>query len=183
MKTYTSIATVILSLAVVATFPACGTPPGGNVNKLDPESVLPVAPAGVARGEGELIETKDLFHGKQIVIQVEATSGRVARDYQAQREVVLHSKPIREQGDFLVYDSIGEVHKRPDGLVYVKAVSAQSGQPDWFVSCVRWKPKWAPGHGCFLRGQSGNKHYEVMMKDTDLLIAEELNAFVLAHLN
>ena len=172
----------MLSIATMFSLTACGTSSKSNVSEIAPESVLPIVPSGVPRGEGELVETRDLFHGKPVVILIETSPGQVMRDYLAEREVALSAKPIREQGSFLVFDSIGEAYKRPDGFVYATTASVRSKQLSWLVSCVRWKPKWASGHGCVLSGQNDGKYYEVDMEEAELPIAEDLNAFVLTHL-
>ena len=172
----------LLSIAMTLLLSACEMSSDSMVNKLDVESVLPLPPSGVLRGEGELVETRDLFHGKPVAIQIETNRGRVTRDYMAERNLILDTKPIREQGKFFVFNSIGEAYKRPDGFIYATKTSVQSGQPGWYVSCVRWKPEWAPGHGCVLLGHSNGKHYEVIMDETQLPVAEDLNEFVLAHL-
>ena len=96
--------------------------------------------------------------------------------------MILSTKPIREQNGFMVFDSVGEADKRPDGFVYVKTAPESAWHPDWFVSCVRWKPKWEDTHGCVLLGEKAAKHYEVDLEESELSVAEELNKFVLAHL-
>lgn len=183
----------VLLLAAAAPLLACNSNSGNNVNRLEPESVLPIVPKGVERGEGELLETKDLFRGKQIVIQIERTRGRITRAYEVQKDAALQSSPLRTQDDWVVFDwdpgyppdtpppPQGDSYVKPGGFIYAKARLVQSGRLDWFVLCSRLKFRDTP-RGCWLRGRIGDKYYEVMMNEPDLPYAEDLNTFIQAHL-
>lgn len=154
-----------------------------NSVSVSPESAFPFGvPSGVARGDGELIATTDTFRGRKIFILVGGRESEVAKSYLPLREFLLREKYIGIEGEFTIFDSIGEVHKRPDGHVYVKSSLLQSNDLNWLVLCVRWKPSWAKSRGCWLFGNFHESFYEVDLDEDEIPSSEALNAFVISHL-